>query len=114
MGRALLTLLRAEWNFLENALLAFIFLTFCEFVVLLPLPLSLIFNLTPKNHRLNGGDRKVLNYIMASFFALRIAHADCGLILMGKWGNCGIGRSIGYWGSLGVVTGLGGWLVKSY
>ena len=76
--------------------LAFIFLTICE---------------------LNGGNRKNLNYVMAALLALRVAHADGGLMLKGKFGNNGVGRPLGYFGSSAVLAGLSGYaayLVKGY
>jgi hypothetical protein len=59
----------------------------------------------------------VLNYIMASLLALRIAQAEGGLRLQGKFGNNGIGRPVGYFGSMGVLGGLAGYaafLAKGY
>ncbi|TVY43082.1 hypothetical protein LSUB1_G001228 [Lachnellula subtilissima] len=90
------TAVRCQGNFLENVPLAFIFLALCE---------------------LNGGSRKNLNYAMGVFFALRIAHAEGGLMLQGSYGTNGVGRPIGYFGSTGVVTGLAAYaayLVKGY
>jgi uncharacterized membrane protein YecN with MAPEG domain len=87
---------RCHANFIENVPLAFIFLTICE---------------------LNGGNRKYLNYVMGLLFALRVAHADGGLRLKGRFGTCGVGRPMGYYGSCGVIGGLAGyagWLVKGY
>jgi len=87
---------RCHANFLENVPLAFIFLTIAE---------------------LNGGNRKWLNYTMGLLLALRIAHADAGLMVKGKWGDRGIGRPIGYVGTNGVLLGLSGYaayLVKGY
>jgi uncharacterized membrane protein YecN with MAPEG domain len=88
--------IRCHSNFLDTMPLAFIFLTIAE---------------------LNGGNRKTLNYIMAALFAFRIAHADGGIRLQGKFGDNGIGRPLGYFGSMGVLGGLAGysaWLVKRY
>jgi len=76
--------------------LAFIFLTLAE---------------------LNGGDRKVLNTIMAVLFAARIAHVEVGLRLKGDFGGNGVGRPIGYFTTNGVLLGLAGYagyLVKGY
>ncbi|KAK0101440.1 hypothetical protein ONS95_006613 [Cadophora gregata] len=83
-------------NFLENVPLAFILLIIAE---------------------LNGGNRKALHYTMATLLALRIAHAEAGLMMKGNFGDGGVGRPLGYVGSLGVLGGLGayaGWLVKGY
>ncbi|KAG4429566.1 hypothetical protein IFR05_014957 [Cadophora sp. M221] len=83
-------------NFLENVPLAFILLIIAE---------------------LNGGNRKALHYTMASLLALRIAHAEAGLMVKGNFGDGGVGRPIGYVGSLGVLGGLAayaGMLVKGY
>jgi hypothetical protein len=54
---------------------------------------------------------------MATLLALRIAHADGGLRLQGKFGDNGVGRPLGYFGSCGVLMGLSGyagWLCKGY
>ncbi|KAH8778256.1 membrane-associated, eicosanoid/glutathione metabolism protein [Hyaloscypha sp. PMI_1271] len=88
--------IRCHSNFLDTVPLAFIFLTTAE---------------------LNGGNRKALNYVMASLLALRIAQAEGGLRLQGKFGNNGIGRPVGYFGSMGVLGGLAGYaafLAKGY
>lgn len=64
---------------------------------------------------LNGGNPNVLNYVMAALFAFRVAHADGGLRLQGKWGGGGIGHPLVCFGTNGVLLGLGGyaaWLVK--
>ncbi|KAE8452022.1 hypothetical protein EG329_002187 [Mollisiaceae sp. DMI_Dod_QoI] len=87
---------RCHTNFLENVPLAFILLIIAE---------------------ANGGNRKILNYMMGTLFALRVAHAELGLKLQGKFGNNGIGRPLGYFGSLGVLGALGGYctsLVAGY
>jgi len=66
---------------------------------------------------LNGGNRKTLNYVMVVLLALRVAHADGGLRLQGKFGDNGIGRPLGYFGSMGVLGGLAGYtayLMKGY
>ena len=63
---------------------------------------------------LNGANRKVLNYAMATLFVLRIAHAEMGIRKEGAMGN---GRPIGYFGTLGVLSGMAAystWLVKGY
>ncbi|CZS90044.1 uncharacterized protein RAG0_01178 [Rhynchosporium agropyri] len=83
-------------NFLENVPLAFILLIIAE---------------------LNGGNRKALNYTMGALLALRIAHAEAGLMIKGNFGDGGVGRPIGYVGSLGILGGLGAYaavLVKGY
>jgi hypothetical protein len=54
---------------------------------------------------------------MGILLALRIAHADGGLRLEGKFADSGVGRPLGYFGSMGVLGGLAGygaWLVKGY
>ncbi|KAL2074132.1 hypothetical protein VTL71DRAFT_7910 [Oculimacula yallundae] len=83
-------------NFLENVPLAFILLIIAE---------------------LNGGNRKALHYTMGALLALRVAHAEAGLMVKGNFGDGGVGRPIGYIGSLGVLGGLAayaGVLVKGY
>jgi len=83
-------------NFLENVPLAFILLIIAE---------------------LNGGNRKALHYTMATLLALRVAHAEAGLMISGNFGDGGVGRPVGYVGSLGVLGGLGtyaAWLVKGH
>ncbi|CZS93137.1 hypothetical protein WAI453_000856 [Rhynchosporium graminicola] len=83
-------------NFLEGVPLAFILLIIAE---------------------LNGGNREALNYTMGALLALRIAHAEAGLMIKGNFGDGGVGRPIGYVGSLGVLGGLGAYaavLVKGY
>jgi uncharacterized membrane protein YecN with MAPEG domain len=79
---------RCQGNFLENVPLAFIFLVIAE---------------------LNGGNRKILHYSMATLLALRIAHAELGLRLQGEFGDNGIGRPIGYFGTASLVMGLAGY-----
>ena len=54
---------------------------------------------------------------MGVLLALRIAHADGGLMLKGDFGGGGIGRPIGYFGTNGVLIGLSAyaaWLAKGY
>ena len=54
---------------------------------------------------------------MRLLFALRIAHADGGLRLKGKFGGGGVGRPIGYFGTNGALVGLSAyaaWLFKGY
>lgn len=80
-------------NFLENVPLAFILLITAE---------------------LNGGNRKVLTYLMSALLAFRVAHVEYGM-----YGpdNAAIGRPLGYFGSCGVLAGLAGYtayLVKGY
>lgn len=58
---------------------------------------------------LNGGNRKWLNAVMAGLFAARLAHAEFGLFVAGKYGDGGIGRPIGYFGTQGVLLGLAGY-----
>lgn len=50
-----------------------------------------------------------------ALLALRVAHAEFGLRLKGKWGGNGVGRPLGYFGTHAVLLGLSGyaaWLVK--
>ncbi len=66
---------------------------------------------------LNGGNRKALNYAMAGLLSLRIAHAEFGLRIQGKFGDNGIRRPIGYMGTQGCflgVTGYGAYLCHGY
>ncbi|MCJ1274301.1 hypothetical protein MMC21_002096 [Puttea exsequens] len=84
---------RAHNNFLENVPFAFALVTIAE---------------------LNGANRKILNYAMATLFVLRIAHVELGLR-----GNeaMGYGRPVGYYGTQGflaAMAGYCGWLSKDY
>ena len=111
-----------EANFLENVPLAFIFAAVAE---------------------LNGADRKILNYALATLLLLRVVHVEVGLrneVRMG-WGmytfkhpgtfrrevqfcvgsaDVGfdeLGRPVGYYGTQAILAGLAGWgswLVKGY
>jgi len=63
---------------------------------------------------LNGGNRKVLNSVLAALFLLRVGHAEFGLL--GK-DNQGPGRLIGFLGTNASILGLAGYaayLVKGY
>ncbi|PMD20330.1 hypothetical protein NA56DRAFT_178255 [Hyaloscypha hepaticicola] len=88
--------IRCHSNFLQTVPLAFVLLTIAE---------------------LNGGNREALTYLMATLFALRVAHADGGMRLRGNFGGGAIGRPLGYIGSMGVLAGLAGYstyLVRAY
>ncbi|KAJ0370990.1 hypothetical protein COL26b_009881 [Colletotrichum chrysophilum] len=85
-------LTRAHTNFTENVPLAFILATLVE---------------------VNGGNRKVLSWFLGSFLAMRVLHADFGILQQGL----GSGRPIGYFGSVGLlsaIAGYGAFLVKGY
>jgi len=84
---------RAHANFLETVPLAFALATIAE---------------------LNGANRKILNYAMATLFVLRIAHVELGLK---RKGTIGPGRPAGFFGTQGLLLGLAGWsawLIKGY
>ncbi|PSN62484.1 hypothetical protein BS50DRAFT_577390 [Corynespora cassiicola Philippines] len=60
---------------------------------------------------LNGGSRKWIGYGLGALFALRISHAEFGLMR----GGLGVGRILGFYGTQIVMLGLGvygGLLVK--
>jgi uncharacterized membrane protein YecN with MAPEG domain len=93
---SLAVLTRCQANFIENVPFAFILATICE---------------------LNGGKRKSLNYLLGALFVLRVAHADGGMMLNGKFGGGGVGRPIGFFGTIGTLAGLAGyaaWLVRGF
>lgn len=84
---------RAHANFVENVPLAFTLAAIAE---------------------LNGANRKVLNYAMATLFVLRILHVELGM--KGK-DTVGLGRPIAFWGTQGFLGGIAAystWLVKGY
>ena len=84
---------RAHANFIENIPLAFTLTAIAE---------------------LNGANRKVLNYALATLFALRIIHVELGM--KGK-NTLGPGRPIGFWGTQGFLAGMAAYstyLVKGY
>lgn len=88
----LFLLTRAHTNFVENVPLAFILATLAE---------------------VNGGSRKVPSWFLGSFLAMRVLHADFGILQQGS----GRGRPIGYFGSVGLLSALAGYgifFVKSY
>ena len=63
---------------------------------------------------LNGINRQVLNYSLATLFVFRILHAELGLR---REGTMGIGRPLGNWGTQGFIAGIAGYgvyLVKGY
>lgn len=83
---------RAHLNFLENVPLAFTLSAIAE---------------------LNGANRKVLNYAMGAFLALRVLH----VVGIKAEGNSGLGRPVGYYGSQGFLAGMAAYsayLVKGY
>ncbi|KAJ0121958.1 uncharacterized protein J7T55_002469 [Diaporthe amygdali] len=85
-------LTRAHANFVEYVPMAFILATLVE---------------------VNGGNRKVLSWFLGSFLALRVLHADFGILQQGV----GAGRPIGFIGSVGLlsaIAGYGAFLVKGY
>lgn len=87
---------RSHANFAENVPLAFVLLAIAE---------------------LNGGNRKVLTVMMSALLVFRVAHVEAGLTVKGKWGDCGIGRPIGFVGTQAVLLGMSGYtasLVKGY
>lgn len=84
---------RSHGNFVENVPFAFVVAAIAE---------------------LNGANRKVLNYALASLLVLRIAHVELGIKVPG---NMGIGRPVGFWGTQTFVAGCaayGAYLVKGY
>lgn len=89
----LLVSTRAHANFAENVPLAFILAALAE---------------------INGANRKVLSGALATLFALRVLHADFGLI---RPGSMAAGRPIGYFGTAGLMGALAGysaWLVRDF
>ncbi|KAK0377600.1 hypothetical protein CLIM01_05079 [Colletotrichum limetticola] len=84
---------RSHVNYIENVPLAFILASLIE---------------------VNGGNRKTLSWLLGSFFALRVLHAELGIM---KPEGMGKGRPIGYFGSIGILgalAGYGAFLVKGY
>ncbi|CAD6585401.1 MAG: hypothetical protein ASARMPRED_002148 [Alectoria sarmentosa] len=84
---------RAHSNFLESVPLCFTLAAVAE---------------------LNGANRKVLNYAMATLFVLRIIHIEVGLKLKD---TVGLGRPIGFVGTQGFIAGMAAYstyLVKGY
>ncbi|KAK4691971.1 uncharacterized protein P7C71_g5146, partial [Lecanoromycetidae sp. Uapishka_2] len=84
---------RAHANFVENVPLAFTLVAIAE---------------------LNGANRKVLNYAMATLFVLRIIHVELGM--KGK-DTVAFGRPVGFYGTQAFFAGMasyGTWLVKGY
>lgn len=85
--------IRAHNNFLESVPFAFTLAAIAE---------------------INGANRKVLNYAMATLFALRILHVELGL--KGK-DTVGFGRPTGYFGTQWFIAGMAAYstyLVKGY
>ncbi|KAK2051119.1 hypothetical protein LY76DRAFT_688535 [Colletotrichum caudatum] len=84
---------RSHANFAENVPLAFVLATAVE---------------------LNGGNRRVLGWLLGGFLALRVLHAEVGIM---RPGGMGRGRPVGYFGSVGVIGALAGYaayLAKQY
>ncbi|KAK1987708.1 membrane-associated, eicosanoid/glutathione metabolism protein [Colletotrichum cereale] len=84
---------RSHVNFAENVPLAFVLATLIE---------------------LNGGNRKTLGWLLGSFLALRVFHAELGIM---RPQGMGSGRPVGYFGSIGVLGTLaayGAYLTKGY
>lgn len=84
---------RSHANFVENVPFAFVVAAIAE---------------------LNGANRKVLSYALASLLVLRIAHVEIGIKTPG---NMGIGRPVAFWGTQTFVAGFaayGAYLVKGY
>lgn len=55
-----------------------------------------------------------INYALGALFALRISHAEFGILLPGA---AGVGRPIGYFGTQAVLAGLAGYaayLIKDF
>jgi hypothetical protein len=58
--------------------------------------------------------RKYINIALGTLFALRIGHAEFGLLAQGSQG---VGRPIGYFGTQAVLAslaGYAGYLIKDY
>lgn len=84
---------RAQLNFAENV------------------PLALAIALLAE---LNGANRTYINYALGTLFALRISHAELGLMIKDSMGP---GRILGYYGTQGVLVALAGYtayLVKDF
>ncbi|KAK2033548.1 hypothetical protein LX32DRAFT_725119 [Colletotrichum zoysiae] len=84
---------RSHANFCENVPLAFVLATAAE---------------------LNGGNRRVLAWLLGGFLALRVLHAEVGIM---RPGGMGRGRPVGYFGTIGVIGTLAGYaayLAKQY
>ena len=124
---------RCHVNFLENVPLAFMLLVICELNGGVPKYLKYVSPVLIRPNRaseqfvvtlvasvlylINKLICRTSSCIMAFFFAIRIAHADGGLMREGKFGTNGVGRPIGFFGSLAVLGGLAAyaaWLVKGY
>lgn len=84
---------RAHGNFVENVPFAFVVAAVAE---------------------LNGANRKLLHYALASLLVLRIAHVEIGIK---RAGTMGIGRPLAFWGTQSFVLGFAAYsayLVKGY
>lgn len=88
---------RCHSNFLENVPLALVVSAIAE---------------------LNGANRRVLHYALASLFVVRVAHAELGLTRQFRGiKGLGLGRITGFYGSQVFLVGVAGWtayLVKGY
>lgn len=63
---------------------------------------------------LNGASKKLLTYALGTFLALRVLHAEAGIMIQG---GLGLGRTIGFYGTMVWVGTLGVWnflLTKDY
>ncbi|KAF2000322.1 hypothetical protein P154DRAFT_522528 [Amniculicola lignicola CBS 123094] len=84
---------RCQVNFIENV------------------PLALMVALLAE---LNGANRTYINYGLGALFALRVSHAEFGVM---SEGSLAMGRPVGYYGTQAVITGLigyVGYLVQGY
>lgn len=84
---------RSHINFAENVPLAFILASLVE---------------------INNGNRKILGWLLGTFLALRVLHAEVGIM---KSQGTSLARPVGYLGSLSVLSALAGYgafLVKGY
>jgi len=63
---------------------------------------------------LNGANRSYINYALGTLFALRVSHAELGLLIKNSMGP---GRIVGYYGTQTVLAGLAGYaayLIKDF
>ncbi|EDU45852.1 relative of glutathione S-transferase MAPEG superfamily [Pyrenophora tritici-repentis] len=63
---------------------------------------------------LNGANRTYINYALGTLLALRISHAELGLLIKNSMGP---GRIVGYYGTQTVLAGLAGYaayLIKDF
>ncbi|RMZ70530.1 VHS domain [Pyrenophora seminiperda CCB06] len=59
---------------------------------------------------LNGANRSYINYALGTLFALRVGHAELGLLIQDTKGP---GRIVGYYGTQTVLAGLAGYAALS-